>query len=254
MATERQIEANKLNSQKSTGPKTEAGKAKSCLNHLSHGFTSNTALLIRRRKPGGTQGPPRRPHERIPARDSHRADPRRKNVPEPVAQRARFPPPDRCVLWEDVGQGNRLRNLQGPRTPHPLPLSRRAQLPQGPHRACKGPKRKAKVRNWLRIAKRRPGRRSRTRPKPNRAEKGPPNPGRDGFPGRTRRFRRPRRSTGHGNRSGSPQNRRLKRLFDVEPRPLATRRARSVSGLPGTPGVAAFLRVVGRAPAKAPLF
>ena len=46
MATPSQIAANKLNSQKSTGPKTEEGKAKSCLNHLSHGFASNTAQLI----------------------------------------------------------------------------------------------------------------------------------------------------------------------------------------------------------------
>jgi hypothetical protein len=46
MATPCQIAANKLNAQKSTGPKTEAGKARSCLNHLSHGFTSNTADLI----------------------------------------------------------------------------------------------------------------------------------------------------------------------------------------------------------------
>ena len=46
MATPSQIAANKLNSQKSTGPKTEAGKAKSCLNHFSHGFASNTARLM----------------------------------------------------------------------------------------------------------------------------------------------------------------------------------------------------------------
>src|SRR5271167_4306696 len=46
MATPSQIAANKLNSQKSTGPKTEAGKAKSCLNHYSHGFASSTAKLI----------------------------------------------------------------------------------------------------------------------------------------------------------------------------------------------------------------
>ena len=46
MATERQIAANRLNSQKSSGPKTEAGKAKSCLNHLSHGFASSTAQLV----------------------------------------------------------------------------------------------------------------------------------------------------------------------------------------------------------------
>ena len=46
MATASQIAANRENSKKSTGPKTTEGKAKSCLNHLSHGFTSSTARLI----------------------------------------------------------------------------------------------------------------------------------------------------------------------------------------------------------------
>jgi hypothetical protein len=46
MATPSQIAANRENSKKSSGPKTPEGKAKSCLNHLSHGFTSNTARLI----------------------------------------------------------------------------------------------------------------------------------------------------------------------------------------------------------------
>ncbi len=46
MATPSQIAANIANSQKSTGPKTDAGKAKSSLNHLSHGFASSTARLI----------------------------------------------------------------------------------------------------------------------------------------------------------------------------------------------------------------
>jgi hypothetical protein len=45
MATERQKEANKLNAQKSTGPKTPEGKAKSCLNRLSHGFASNATVM-----------------------------------------------------------------------------------------------------------------------------------------------------------------------------------------------------------------
>ena len=44
MATEKQIEANRLNSQKSTGPKTPEGKAKSRLNHYSHGFAASTTL------------------------------------------------------------------------------------------------------------------------------------------------------------------------------------------------------------------
>jgi hypothetical protein len=45
MATERQIEANKLNSQKSTGPKSPEGKAKSSLNRLSHGLASSATLV-----------------------------------------------------------------------------------------------------------------------------------------------------------------------------------------------------------------
>jgi hypothetical protein len=45
MATEKQIQANKLNSQKSTGPKTPEGKAKSSLNRLSHGFASNARII-----------------------------------------------------------------------------------------------------------------------------------------------------------------------------------------------------------------
>ena len=40
MATQAQIDANRKNAQKSTGPTTAEGKAKSCLNHLSHGLTS----------------------------------------------------------------------------------------------------------------------------------------------------------------------------------------------------------------------
>jgi hypothetical protein len=44
MATPSQIAANKLNAQKSSGPKTPEGKAKSCLNRYSHGFQSNTTL------------------------------------------------------------------------------------------------------------------------------------------------------------------------------------------------------------------
>src|SRR5689334_1941305 len=40
MATKAQIEANRANAKKSTGPRTQAGKARSCMNRLSHGFCS----------------------------------------------------------------------------------------------------------------------------------------------------------------------------------------------------------------------
>jgi len=45
MATPNQIAANIANAQKSTGPKTEEGKAKSSANRLSWGFASNTILI-----------------------------------------------------------------------------------------------------------------------------------------------------------------------------------------------------------------
>jgi hypothetical protein len=46
MSTSRQRRANRANAQKSTGPTSPEGKAKSCLNHLSHGLTSNLEHLI----------------------------------------------------------------------------------------------------------------------------------------------------------------------------------------------------------------
>jgi len=45
MATERQIHANRLNAQRSTGPRTEEGKARSRLNALRSGIDSNSILL-----------------------------------------------------------------------------------------------------------------------------------------------------------------------------------------------------------------
>ena len=45
MSTPSQIAANKLNAQKSTGPKTPEGKAKSSANRLSWGFASNTIII-----------------------------------------------------------------------------------------------------------------------------------------------------------------------------------------------------------------
>jgi hypothetical protein len=45
MATAAQITANQHNAQRSTGPNTTAGKARSSQNNLSHGFRSQSALL-----------------------------------------------------------------------------------------------------------------------------------------------------------------------------------------------------------------
>src|SRR5271165_2611014 len=45
MSTQSQKEANKLNAQKSTGPKSDEGKAKSSQNRLSHGLASNATIV-----------------------------------------------------------------------------------------------------------------------------------------------------------------------------------------------------------------
>jgi hypothetical protein len=45
MATQKQIEANRRNAQKSTGPKTVEGKAKAKFNALKHGMTAEVAVL-----------------------------------------------------------------------------------------------------------------------------------------------------------------------------------------------------------------
>ena len=45
MATQAQVNANQANSQKSTGPNTEEGKARSSKNRLSHGFASSTRFV-----------------------------------------------------------------------------------------------------------------------------------------------------------------------------------------------------------------
>jgi len=45
MATEKQLEANRRNAQKSTGPKTVEGKSNSSRNNLRHGLTGHISLL-----------------------------------------------------------------------------------------------------------------------------------------------------------------------------------------------------------------
>src|SRR3979411_3511532 len=45
MATEKQFEANRLNAQKSTGPRTPEGRAAVRLNGVKHGLTAETIVL-----------------------------------------------------------------------------------------------------------------------------------------------------------------------------------------------------------------
>ena len=45
MASQKQIEANRRNAQKSTGPMTDLGKATAKFNALKHGMTASTAVL-----------------------------------------------------------------------------------------------------------------------------------------------------------------------------------------------------------------
>src|ERR1700688_2254394 len=45
MATEKQFEANRLNAQKSTGPRTPEGRAAVRLNGVTHGLTAETLVL-----------------------------------------------------------------------------------------------------------------------------------------------------------------------------------------------------------------
>ena len=45
MSTAAQLDANRANAQLSTGPRTEEGKQRAALNHVTHGFTGQTLVL-----------------------------------------------------------------------------------------------------------------------------------------------------------------------------------------------------------------
>src|ERR1039458_9022196 len=47
MATDKQTAANRINAQKSTGPRSAAGKMKSALNARTHGFSGSMTTVVR---------------------------------------------------------------------------------------------------------------------------------------------------------------------------------------------------------------
>ena len=47
MATDKQTAANRINAQKSTGPRSAAGKMKSALNAGKHGFSGSLFTVVR---------------------------------------------------------------------------------------------------------------------------------------------------------------------------------------------------------------
>ena len=97
MATEKQIEANRLNAQKSTGPRTDAGKRKSRLNAVKRWCHIETcqrnvtapkppARISRTQHLGRDTSPLPIPNERpvgrqwLPCHDSHRSLSRHHNI------------------------------------------------------------------------------------------------------------------------------------------------------------------------------
>ncbi len=73
MSTEKQIEANRRNANKSTGPKSDEGKARAKRNALRHGLTSEQAVL---------------PHENAKDYDQLRAGLIQSHAPENAAETA----------------------------------------------------------------------------------------------------------------------------------------------------------------------
>ena len=46
MASSKQLQANRVNARKSTGPRTQVGKARSRLNSRKHGLTAKTLIIV----------------------------------------------------------------------------------------------------------------------------------------------------------------------------------------------------------------
>jgi hypothetical protein len=46
MASEKQLEANRANARRGTGPRTQAGKARSRLNSAKHGLTAKMLIIV----------------------------------------------------------------------------------------------------------------------------------------------------------------------------------------------------------------
>ena len=143
MATERQMEANKLNAQKSTGPKTPEGKAKSScqppvlrLRLQHHHHPGRRSRRIPRSR--------RRLHRRTPAHLRDRTSPRGEDGSTALVIPSRPPPPGRSFHLPGLRR-HRICRPQGPRPPHSLPDFRRPRLPPRSQRACKGKETKIKL-------------------------------------------------------------------------------------------------------------
>ena len=150
MATERQKEANKLNAQKSTGPKTPEGKAKSCLNRLSHGFASNATVM-----PG--EDPEEFKALLSDLTGEHQpATATEQILVEKMAIQSMVEPPclppARRGLPQSDPRRHQIRRPCGPRSPDSLPNLRRPGFSHRSQPAYKDKETKAKFRNWVRSA------------------------------------------------------------------------------------------------------
>src|SRR5579883_2259301 len=141
MATEAQIAANRANAQRSTGPRTEAGKQAVAQNRLEHGLSGGAFRLLPWESAEEFEA---LPAGRAPARDCDRTASGR------PSGRARMAAPPRRLSAIAVHQ--RRRHHRGRPPVRPLsalpdhPPARLSQMSPGPAQA---PSREAQGANWL---------------------------------------------------------------------------------------------------------
>ena len=165
MATPAQIAANKLNAEKSTGPKTPEGKAKSSMNRLTHGFASPACIIP------GEDGAILMALINDLKAEFEPATTTEEILVEKMAQAQWLT--QRALNLQGEAFCKRIRRPQEPRTPHPLPHFRRTSLPPRSQRARKDPERKEKVRNWVRSAKPAEAPADTLKPRPNPEKRSP---------------------------------------------------------------------------------